>query len=451
VPADPVVAAHRARQDELLAVEVALTLSEAEREADETDAQLAVVLSAAASGALVPGPRGELPVVPPPPVLGPACSPSGSWPSPTCPDPQPQVDAPFANAAWWRGLMPEEQKRVIEEHPHWVGPRDGLPARARHAANLALLAEAERAAYGRLKRAKGNTTPWNATERTRAQEQVDDLRAIRDVLATRDGVERTMLLVDARGANVKAVLTVGDIEQAAHVATYVGGLSTTARADLRRYDRTFVRMRSQANAIARGEGVAIVTWMGYEAPQVHEIVGSVERSVVNGAVARDNAEELAAFVNGLDASRDVPPHQTVWAHSYGAVLAGHALLWRSGVDDVALFGSPGAPFARIDQTGLQPGSLNVIRAPWDLVAQTGWLVHGTPATWVSGATWLTAIKPEGTNRWSSSSGHSEYLRAGTVSEHNLVALAAGRQDLLVRASDAERAADPRWPDIAPVL
>ncbi|WP_157557528.1 alpha/beta hydrolase [Intrasporangium oryzae] len=462
---DTVLLAVRARADELLALEVRRTLLEAEREADATDVELARVIVAAARAAVDPGVVG-LRALPPPPASPtwwspgptgsgtelpvPACSSSGSWPAAVCPDAQPSVDLPFASAAWWRGLIAEERAWAIREHPQWVGPRDGLPARARHAANLALLAEAERAASVRLRQAIAEATPWNATERTEAQERVDDLRAIRDVLARRDGVERSLLLVDARGRNVKAIVALGDVDGAQHVATFVGGLSTTVRGDLGRYDTTFARMRKEAKAVAGAGDVAVVTWLGYEAPQMHEIV-TARRSVLSGEVARDNADELAAFANGLDAARDRPAHQTWWAHSYGAVLAGRALLLRSGVDDVALFGSPGEPFARIEETGLKPGALNVIRAPWDLVASSGWLVHGTPATWVTGATWLAATKPAGANGWTSASGHSDYLSAGTVSEHNLVAVAAGRPDLVVRVSHAERAADPRWGDLAPLL
>jgi hypothetical protein len=175
--------------------------------------------------------------------------------------------------------------------------------------------------------------------------------------------------------------------------------------------------------------------------------------VLNSKIARENADELAAFVTGLTAARDRRVHQTVWAHSYGSVLAGNALLLHSPIDDVAVFGSPGVPFDRIERTGLKPGSFNVLAAGHDLVAHPGWRLLGRKPDTVTGATSLSTIvltRPTaGCNLWRgigsgaddlsrSVSGHSNYLRAGTVSADNLVAVAIGRRDLVVLQSPVER-------------
>jgi hypothetical protein len=233
-------------------------------------------------------------------------------------------------------------------------------------------------------------------------------------------------------------------------------------------------MRSEARAIARGQDVAVVTWMGYDAPQVHEITSSIDRNVLNARLARDNAAALAEFVTGLEAARDRPAHLTVWAHSYGATLAGFASLRTSAIDDVAVFGAPGLPFAGMAGTALKPGALNVLGAIGDDVFSYGWMVHGTRAQDVVGAVRLStfAAKQPGVacNHWlrprsdfvdvgRTSTGHSDYLRAGTDSAHNLVAVAAGRPDLRILQGDDERAcsttgpslgSDPlRWPRLVP--
>jgi hypothetical protein len=297
---------------------------------------------------------------------------------------------------------------------------------------------------------------------------------VRDVLSRRDGGRRRLLLVDATGLDVKAVVAVGDVDRAEHVVTFVGGLSTMVGADLRSYDDTFVRMRSEAREVARGEDVAVVTWMGYDAPQVHEIVTSVDRNVLNGKLARDNAGALADFVTGVEAARERPAHQTVWAHSYGGTLAGYASLRTSAVDDLAVFGAPGLPFTDVARTALKPGALNVLGAVGDDVFSYGWMVHGTAAADVAGETRLStfALKRPGTgcNHWlharsdyvdtsRTSAGHSDYLRAGTDSARNLVAVAVGRPDLRVPQGADERACtttgpslgtDPlRWPRLVP--
>ncbi len=461
---DAVLDAHVAREDELMHAEVTAVLAEAVRAAALTDLQLAEGLLAAARDS-------------------PASQPGGSVASPVTgvlavvPPPATGHDARsvYASSAWWRVLTYEERAHVIADHPEWVGSRDGIPAMDRHAANVVLLSRAERDAEDASRRADQGAALFHAAERRQAQDRLEDLRAIREVLGRRDGRQRRLLLVDATDTNVKTVVALGDPDRARHVVTYVGGLSTTPRGDLRRYDDDLERLRGEAVTAARGDDVAAVTWMGYNAPQVGEIVTSIDRNVLNAKLARDNADALADFVTGLEAARDRPAHQVVWAHSYGAVLAGFAALRTSSIDDVALFGAPGVPFASLGETGLKPGALNVLDAIGDDVADYGWIVHGTKAADVLGATRLStfALKEPGSgcNHWlrprsdfvdvrRTAVGHSEYLRDGTDSARNLVAVLAGRRDLLTPQSDDERACttfgpgsgpfDPmRWPRLIP--
>lgn len=445
---DPAAQAHRARLDELLRAEVHACLLRARHAATETDEELARALLASARGVTPGSGAGAAvsPVLPVPPSERPGAG----------------DDAVFASAAWWRSLTDGERRRAIRERPEWVGPRDGVPVAARHEANLTLLARAERVAATRARDVDAAVaTPWHAAERTRSDERVADLRAIRDVLGRRDGLERRLLLVDASERDVKAVVAVGDVESAEHLTTFVGGLTTTVRDDLPRYDTTFVRMRADAKAVARGD-VAVVTWMGYDAPQLDEIVTSIDRNVLNAKLARDNADALADFVTGLEAARDRPAHQTVWAHSYGAVLAGFASLRTSGIDDLAVFGAPGLPFSDVDRTSLRPGALNVLGAIGDDVFNYGWMVHGNPPASVVGALRLSTFASKqlgvGCNHFlhprsdfvdvgRTSTGHSDYLRAGTDSARNLVAVAAGRPDLRIVQGADERACATTGPSL----
>ena len=436
---DPVLEAHRARRDVLLREEVNTYLRQAVRLAADVDTRLAADLLAAARGGAAAAPvlaaGGALPVPAPPVVLHDAAG-------------------AYASAAWWRCLTDAQRRSVIRGHPQWVGPRDGIPATARHEANLALLAEAERAASAALVAEREHPANVLGVDvLAPARRRVEDLRAVRAVLGRRDGVVRRLLFLDARGREVKVVVAQGDVETAEHVVTFVGGLSTKPRDDLARYDDRFTPLRQQALREGEGADTAIVTWMGYEAPQPHEIVTTIDRNVLNPKLARDNADELAAFVTGLAAARDEPVHQTVWAHSYGSVLAGNALLQDSPIDDVAVFGSPGLPFDRIERTGLKTGSFNVLEGAHDPVARPGWPLFGRHPDTVSGADSLstTALKDPtaACNLWRgigsgaddpsrTASGHSEYLRAGTVSADNLVAVAVGRHDLVLQQTPVER-------------
>ncbi len=353
----------------------------------------------------------------------------------------PQESQAFANSAWWQALSQAEREWVIAKHPEWIGSTDGIPASDRHEANLVLLTWAERAAAAELAQATSRRAlaadavlgvglqglAVGSAERKR----VAELAAVREVMSQQDGVPRQLLLLDASGPLVKAAVAVGDIDRAEHVATFVGGLSTTVRVDLRRYDKRFTAMREKGRSMAGGGDLAIITWMGYPAPQLTEVLSVSGRSVLSDRVARDNAAALSTFANGIEAARGEPVHQTLWAHSYGSVLGGFALRRNAAYDDVVFFGSPGVAFTSLAQAGLKPGGLNVLRADWDVVAYTGW--HLTDPADVPGVSMLSTdwSKPTGLNTALGSTGHSEYLKPGSTSEHNLVAVAVGRPGLRV--------------------
>ena len=414
---DPTTDAHVGRLDALMVDEVRRCLDEAVRVAEATDVEVHRALLGAALHRLTAGVAEDLGVVPPPPQG------AGG-----------QADGAYANAAWWRSLTVAERRWVIGHHPEWVGPRDGIPAWDRHQANLKLLARARVEAAEQLRRAGPRARHTDVV----VWERVESIAAIDAVLGKSDGVTRHLLLVDITGPVVRAVTTVGNVDRAGHVATYVGGLSTSPHLDLRRYDETFARLRTLAWTKTRGTGdqadIAIVQWMGYPAPQWRDgAFGS--RSVLKDDLAEEWGNELASFTNGIAASRDEPPHQTLWAHSYGSVLAGLSLQHVMRMDDVVLFGSPGTALDSLGGAGLKPGGLNVLASPTDVVAATGWF--GRDPRDVPGVAHLSAacgLKPGSTNEFlMGSPWHSAYLKAGTTSEHNLAAIAAGRPDQRVFA------------------
>ncbi|GAA6527132.1 alpha/beta hydrolase [Intrasporangium sp. DVR] len=416
---DATLDAHVARLDALMVDEVGRCLREAMRVAGETDADVRRRLRAAAGEPMVLAVGDELGLVPPPPDGGVG-----------------RPDGAFANAAWWRGLTVSERRSAISEHPEWVGPRDGIPAWDRHQANLILLSRLR----GQVSEDLRNAGAIPQRTDVPAWERATSIAAIDALLAKRDGVTRHLLLIDISGPVVRAITTVGDIDRAGHVATYVAGLSTRPGKDLRTYDERFVRLRRLALTQTREKGetgdVAIAVWLGYPAPQGRD-GGFSSRSVLRADVARDWADDLASFTNGIDASRDMPVHQTLMAHSYGSVLAAFALRHVMRVDDVAFFGSPGTSLDSLAAAGLKPGALNVLAAPTDPVAMTDW--HGLDPRDIPGATTLgatPALKPGTTDQMLTESIlHSAYLDEGTTAEFNLAAIVAARPDLRVWPSD----------------
>ncbi len=442
---DAVLDAHEARADVVMREEVAAYLRQAQCVAHETDVELARRLALGAHGALAAGERGVLPALRPPGVVAATGAPSPG-------------DV-FASAAWWQSLTSEDRGRILREHPEWVGPRDGLPAADRDQANRVLLDRAERAALSRMLALEAGGEPlpdeqgaggpavfaMGLSDRGTAlgltRRRLDALRAVRRVLSRQDGARRRLLLLDVSGRHPRAAVAIGEVDTAEHVTTFVGGFTTTVADDLERHDGDLARLRSGALALARGD-VAVVSWLGYAAPQSDEVL-SPSRTVLSAGVAAEGGASLAAFVTGLDASREVPPDQSVLSHSYGSVVLSFALRRPTGIDRVALLGSPGTGGAvrSIVDTGLKQGTFNVLGSVDDPVVVAGRLLLGPPARDVDGATSLSTYAPGGTGSDArrTSHGHSDYLKAGSDSATNLVAIIADRSDATIPESAAERA------------
>ncbi len=451
---DPVLDAHEAREDAVMREEVTAYVLTARRVATESDLELARLLVATApdarhGGQLVGvGERGVLPTMTPPPaVVG---GPAGGAES---------AGTVFASAAWWGSLTSQEQGRLAETRPEWVGPRDGLPVVDRDTANRVLLDRAEAQASARVAalEAGGDALPGERGaggapvlgvglgERASALElnrtRLEALRAVRRVLARTEGGRRRLVRLDVSGRHPLAAVAIGDVDSAEHVTTFVGGYTTTVVADLERHDAALARLRTEALGLARGD-VAVVTWLGYDAPQVEE-TPSPTRSVLSAQVAERGGEQLAAFVTGLDASREVPPDQSVLAHSYGSVVLSFALRRPTGIDRVALFGSPGTGGAvrSIVDTGLKPGGFSVLGSVDDPVVAGGSLVLAPRAASVLGATRLSTYAaggPGSQGERRTSRGHSDYLKPGSDSARNLAAVVADRSDATIAESPEER-------------
>ncbi len=131
-------------------------------------------------------------------------------------------------------------------------------------------------------------------------------------------------------------------------------------------------------------------------------------------------------------------HLVALGHSYGSSTTGYALARGStGVDDVALFGSPGAGAETVQQLHVPAGHLYVEATPTDPVA----LVErfGLSPTHTVGFRALeTGQSIRDGTVLAGVNVHRHYLDAGTTSQWNLAALVADRRDLLVLAPGSEQ-------------
>lgn len=262
--------------------------------------------------------------------------------------PPPGTD-PAAVRSWWAGLSQAQQRAAISRWPEVVGSLDGVPAAVRDQANRLLLARDPDGAHDGL----------------------------RDWLM-RPGQPRAYLLRLDQGAG-RAVVVLGDPDQAAHVLVHVpGAMASLDRlgTELTRAERVLTR----AAELAPGESTAAVVWLDYDVP---DSFGEAARA----GYAHDAGPGLRSFVDGLRTAG--PAHLTVLGYSYGSLVVGAAARDHGlAADDVVFVGSPGVGVTRVDELGLSAGHV------WSTTAWNDPIQHVAPsfAQALSGAA-LTVARP----------------------------------------------------------
>jgi len=246
------------------------------------------------------------------------------------------------------------------------------------------------------------------------------------------GQGRQFLAFDPR-SNGRVVEVFGDLGAADRIAVLVPGSSTTADnynagLDLVRDRAPAVQARAlydATRAAAPGQHVAVIAWLGYDAPQ------GVGRTAAREELARAGASALDTFTADLATLR---PNAgiTVIGHSYGSVVVGLAAAdLPSQVKDLVVVGSPGMGV-------LRAADLHTSAHVWAGQAAQDW-INWVPAVKVWGAGHGTlpttpgfGDKVFGTNGVID---HDHYLAPGTQSLANIVDISLGR-DSSVTGSDS---------------
>jgi hypothetical protein len=246
-------------------------------------------------------------------------------------------------AAAWRdlGLTDQDLGALPLATALPIANRDGVPAAARDIASRAVL----RAALGnpeRVYRMLGLTYASGAVTMDEFRQQVAALwkgvrradRLAQRLAAPSAGVAQLVGFDASDGALVAAV-SLGDLDTASNVTVNVPGATTTL-------DSTDGQVRAAndltraAVRLAPASSFAVVSWIGYRAPELVE-VPSQRRAIVGGAA-------LASFLDGVHDSRggNAPGRLTVLGHSYGSAVAVEAAAQtRYRVDAVVAYGSVG--------------------------------------------------------------------------------------------------------------
>ncbi len=347
------------------------------------------------------------------------------------------------NAAWWAALSAAEQQRVIDEHPGWIGNRDGVDLDARDAANRILLPRYRTDLLGR--RAELERLEQEYLEQWGQENALYllQLSEINDKLASLDTVEaiigqdhRQLLGLDLSHDRAQAVIADGDVMTADHVAVFTPGFTSTVQG-MDGYDRDMAALNRRATwaSLAAGDGdsVATVTWLGYQAPQWDTVLTG--NSVASAGAAQDGGRSLAEFLRGINTARLADPDLTALGHSYGSTTTGYALQQVTGVDHVGFFGSPGIGVNHIDDLAVHTGQAFYAEAKWDGVGDLG--AFGSDPSALDGMGHLeTGGRTAGDGTpLTGISGHSSYLSDGSTSQYNLAEIVAGHPGEVITGND----------------
>lgn len=295
-------------------------------------------------------------------------------------------------AEWWSSLSDAEKDQMIKAHPQKIGNLNGIDGTSRDKANRIFLDDATKREQKKLERLKQRYGPHPSRRERQelelVQERVTALENIGKTLEMEspepkgDGTQRQLLSLDTSGKHVTAAVARGNVDTADHIGVLVPGLYTNVATNLDKYDGDAGVMAKAAERYAKGESVAMVSYLGYEAPQ--DLA-----EVTNISYAEKGAKNLSGFLNGLGASRERgagDAHISVAGHSYGSTTAGIALTQVNPgvVDELIQFGSPGSGAQDVSEFRVPEGHAWVSATDYkqDMVQGVGddWRFGKNPAT-----------------------------------------------------------------------
>lgn len=205
----------------------------------------------------------------------------------------------------------------------------------------------------------------------------------------------------------------------------------------RLYDEQVAWLKTihEAHPDASNKTVAVVSWMGYQTPDLTNI-GSLD-------LAYEGQDAFARAVEGLQAERGAnQPYTTVLAHSYGSTAVLMALTkYTFSIDALAVVGSPGSEAQSVSDLHVRGGNVFVGEAAWDPVPNSSWFgsdpgsaSYGAKAMEVKGT-----IDPISQVELKGSVGHNDYFGPGTESMRNMALIGINEGQLVTNGSKHDAA------------
>lgn len=359
------------------------------------------------------------------------------------PTPDPRALRPPPGASpkdvnkWWRSRTIAEQNAIKASSPDSIRNLDGIPTDVRSELNMAALPRE----ITRLQNGWLDGTGQVHIDR----DKLADLTALQTALHDHPDISLLLLDTTSNPNKVLAAIAKGDVDNAERVSVTVGGMNTSVHDSVEemaveataQHDMA-VQLREIANVPNPGS-VATIAWLGYEAPGLKDVGAE--------AMARAGAGPLNHFYHGLAATTNVPDqHITALGHSYGSLTTSLALQQGAPVENVVLYGSPGAEITNASQLGVAPGHAFFEVGMNDGVPDIAQGHRfGPPLQDVPGFTQLSTEPgwaldpPVGDKQWHTGAyGHSEYARPDAngllrMSGYNMAAVVAGLPGDTVKA------------------
>jgi Alpha/beta hydrolase len=234
---------------------------------------------------------------------------------------------------------------------------------------------------------------------------------------------RDFLSFDGRGDG-RAVEVIGDLAAADRIAVLVPGADTT----LDTYDHQgpgpYASVGGGARALheelrrqAPDARVAVVAWLGYDAPD------TISPQVATTDRAEQGADRLRGFVGSLQRANP-RAEVALLCHSYGSVVCGRAAAHGLSAADIAVFGSPGLGAS-------SAADLSTGARLWAARGADDWIANVPNAdVRIFDTTIGFGVDPTtpgfGARAFAAGpGGHSDYLKPGSTYLHNLARIALG--------------------------
>lgn len=325
----------------------------------------------------------------------------------------PENKDPKRAADWWKSLSPEEQRTFLALYPEEVGRLDGLPSPVRDQANRLLLDQ-------QLDALKAGTPVGSGMTYEEYNKREAALRDLKNRLDVQDGVQGEdkklfLLGLDPKGDG-KAIVALGNPDTADHTAVLVPGTTTTLASMPGQITR-LEALQGAAGEAAPGAKVSVISWLGYDAPEVPpESLG-----VLGTGRAEDAAAPMRQFTQGTRVAQgEHHSHLTVIGHSYGTTAVGAAAAGGQGLgaDDIVAIASPGMTVSSADRLHIDPNHVWIGAADDDKIRVVAGLTLGDDPMFG---------KFGGNNIAIDTSGHSGYWDENSHSLLNQGRIIAGKQ------------------------